>query len=37
MPGDPHPNGFGHDLMARAIYPVLAAEGPSATSAIVRD
>ena len=23
MPGDPHPNGFGHKLMAEAIYPVL--------------
>jgi len=23
MPGDPHPNAFGHELMARAIFPVL--------------
>jgi lysophospholipase L1-like esterase len=23
MPGDPHPNAFGHELMARAILPVL--------------
>lgn len=23
MPGDPHPNAFGHELMAKAIYPVL--------------
>lgn len=23
MPGDPHPNAFGHELMAEAIYPVL--------------
>jgi lysophospholipase L1-like esterase len=29
MPGDPHPNAFGHELMAKAIYPVLAA-GPTA-------
>ncbi len=25
MPGDPHPNGLGHQLMADAIFPVLAA------------
>jgi lysophospholipase L1-like esterase len=24
MPGDPHPNAFGHELMANAILPVLA-------------
>jgi lysophospholipase L1-like esterase len=23
MPGDPHPNGLGHELMAQAIYPAL--------------
>ncbi len=23
MPGDPHPNGLGHQLMAEALYPVL--------------
>jgi hypothetical protein len=23
MPGDPHPNALGHELMAKAIYPVL--------------
>ena len=23
MPGDPHPNGYGHLIMAEAIYPVL--------------
>ena len=23
MPGDPHPNGFGHQLMAQAIFPVI--------------
>jgi lysophospholipase L1-like esterase len=23
MPGDPHPNALGHDLMAKALYPVL--------------
>jgi hypothetical protein len=33
MPGDPHPNAFGHDLMARAIFPVLAAKAPSAGAA----
>jgi lysophospholipase L1-like esterase len=25
MPGDPHPNALGHELMASALYPVLAA------------
>jgi len=24
MPGDPHPNALGHELMAKAIAPVLA-------------
>jgi hypothetical protein len=24
MPGDPHPNAFGHALMARAMFPVIA-------------
>ena len=37
MPGDPHPNAFGHDLMARAIFPVLAAKAPSATAEADRD
>jgi lysophospholipase L1-like esterase len=37
MPGDPHPNAFGHDLMARAIFPVLAAKAPSATAEAARD
>lgn len=23
MPGDPHPNGLGHELMAKALFPVL--------------
>jgi hypothetical protein len=23
MPGDPHPNALGHELMAKAIFPVL--------------
>jgi hypothetical protein len=27
MPGDPHPNAFGHELMARAIFPVLGKGG----------
>lgn len=26
MPGDPHPNALGHELMAKAIYPLLAAQ-----------
>jgi lysophospholipase L1-like esterase len=26
MPGDPHPNGLGHELMANAIFPVIAAQ-----------
>jgi len=30
MPGDPHPNAFGHELMARAIFPVLSKEGKAA-------
>lgn len=25
MPGDPHPNALGHELMARAIYPLVSA------------
>ncbi len=29
MPGDPHPNGFGHKLMADAIFPVIASPGNS--------
>jgi hypothetical protein len=32
MPGDPHPNAFGHELMAGAIFPVLA-RGSIATAA----
>jgi lysophospholipase L1-like esterase len=24
MPGDPHPNALGHELMAKALYPILA-------------
>ena len=34
MPGDPHPNAFGHDLMAQAIFPVLTAKTSSATAAV---
>ncbi len=36
MPGDPHPNGFGHQLMAEAIYPMLkngASEGRTVAGA----
>ena len=34
MPGDPHPNAFGHELMARAIFPYLAKKrtAPGATN-----
>ncbi len=33
MPGDPHPNALGHQLMARALFPELAETfGPAATS-----
>ena len=32
MPGDPHPNGFGHELMTRAILPVLSMK-PAASAA----
>jgi lysophospholipase L1-like esterase len=28
MPGDPHPNGLGHQLMAEALYPVLKGNSP---------
>jgi lysophospholipase L1-like esterase len=27
MPGDPHPNALGHQIMADAIYPVLTSRG----------
>jgi hypothetical protein len=38
MPGDPHPNAFGQDLMARAIFPtVTTAEVTSATAAALRN
>jgi GDSL-like lipase/acylhydrolase family protein len=37
MPGDPHPNAFGHDLMARAIFPVLTAEAHAASAPAVRN
>ena len=26
MPGDPHPNALGHEIMAEAIYPLLTIE-----------
>jgi lysophospholipase L1-like esterase len=29
MAGDPHPNGFGHELMAKAIQPVLSMKPPA--------
>lgn len=29
MPGDPHPNALGHEIMARAVYPVLTGEDPA--------
>jgi lysophospholipase L1-like esterase len=33
MPGDPHPNAFAHELMARAIFPVLARKSMARTAA----
>lgn len=33
MPGDPHPNSHGHELMAKAIYPLLASDDPSLATA----
>ena len=30
MPGDPHPNALGHELMANAIFPVLRGIGEPA-------
>jgi lysophospholipase L1-like esterase len=33
MPGDPHPNAFGHELMARAIFPVLSRPASAAAAA----
>ena len=30
MPGDPHPNALGHDLMANAIFAVLRGSGEPA-------
>jgi lysophospholipase L1-like esterase len=32
MPGDPHPNAFGHELMANAIFPVLARKSIATTT-----
>jgi lysophospholipase L1-like esterase len=32
MPGDPHPNAFGHELMANAIFPVLARKSIATTA-----
>jgi lysophospholipase L1-like esterase len=36
MPGDPHPNAFGHELMAQAIFPVLAETTTSAAADAAR-
>jgi len=37
MPGDPHPNAFGHELMADAIFPALAGKGPPTTATAVQN
>jgi len=37
MPGDPHPNAFGHELMAGAIFPVLSRKGPATTTTNVEN
>jgi lysophospholipase L1-like esterase len=37
MPGDPHPNAFGHQLMADAIFPVLAGKGTATTATAVQN
>ena len=37
MPGDPHPNGFGHELMANAIFPVLAGKSIATTAPAVQN
>jgi hypothetical protein len=34
MPGDPHPNAFGHELMANTIFPVLARKSIAAAPAV---
>jgi hypothetical protein len=37
MPGDPHPNAFGHELMANAIFPVLARKSIATTAPAVQN
>jgi lysophospholipase L1-like esterase len=37
MPGDPHPNAFGHELMAKAIFPVLARKSIATTAPAVQN
>jgi hypothetical protein len=37
MPGDPHPNAFGHELMANAIFPVLARKSIATTARAVQN
>jgi lysophospholipase L1-like esterase len=37
MPGDPHPNAFGHQLMSDAILPVLAGKGAATTATTVQN
>jgi lysophospholipase L1-like esterase len=37
MPGDPHPNAFGHELMARAIFPVLAGKAAATAATAVQN
>jgi lysophospholipase L1-like esterase len=37
MPGDPHPNALGHELMADAIFPVLSAKSMAGTAPAVHN
>ena len=37
MPGDPHPNAFGHELMANVIFPVLAMKSIATTAPAVQN
>jgi lysophospholipase L1-like esterase len=37
MPGDPHPNAFGHELMANAIFPVLTQKSVAGTAPAVQN
>ena len=37
MPGDPHPNALGHELMARAIFPVLSGKSTATSASAVQN